>query len=64
MITVLLSMSIFALIGAITPGPVNIIATSSGATFGFVRTLPHIPGAKFIRYGPPTGLFRPKSLSA
>lgn len=45
MITVLLSMSIFALIGAITPGPVNIIATSSGATFGFVRTLPHIFGA-------------------
>jgi threonine/homoserine/homoserine lactone efflux protein len=45
MITVLLSMSIFALIGAITPGPVNIIATSSGATFGFVRTLPHILGA-------------------
>lgn len=45
MATILLSMSIFALIGAITPGPVNIIATSSGATFGFVRTLPHILGA-------------------
>lgn len=45
MATVLLSMSLFALIGAITPGPVNIIATSSGATFGYLRTLPHILGA-------------------
>lgn len=45
MATVLLSMSLFALIGAITPGPVNIIATSSGATFGYLRTLPHIFGA-------------------
>jgi threonine/homoserine/homoserine lactone efflux protein len=45
MLAVLLSMSVFALIGAITPGPVNIIATSSGVRFGFVRTLPHVSGA-------------------
>lgn len=45
MMTVFLSMSIFALVGAITPGPVNIIATSSGASFGFLRTVPHVLGA-------------------
>jgi len=42
---VILPMFIFALIGAISPGPVNIIATGSGASFGFKRTLPHIFGA-------------------
>lgn len=45
--SVLISMFIFALIGAISPGPVNIIATASGATFGFRKTLPHILGATF-----------------
>jgi threonine/homoserine/homoserine lactone efflux protein len=45
MLAILFSMSVFALIGAITPGPVNIIATSSGVRFGFVRTLPHVSGA-------------------
>ena len=43
--SVFISMFIFALIGAISPGPVNIIATSSGAAFGFRQTLPHITGA-------------------
>lgn len=43
--TVMISMIIFALIGAISPGPVNIIATGSGASFGFKRTLPHVLGA-------------------
>jgi len=38
-------MFIFALIGAISPGPVNIIATGSGANFGFKKTLPHVLGA-------------------
>ncbi|MBL1417885.1 MAG: LysE family translocator [Moritella sp.] len=47
MITVMLSMAIFALVGAISPGPVNIIATSSGACFGFRRTVPHVIGATF-----------------
>lgn len=45
MITALVPMFVFALIGAISPGPVNIIATSSGATFGFRRTMPHVLGA-------------------
>lgn len=45
MITVIFSMTIFALVGAISPGPVNIIATSSGASFGFRRTVPHVLGA-------------------
>ena len=45
MITVLISMFIFALIGAISPGPVNIIATGTGANFGFRRALPHVFGA-------------------
>ncbi|WP_432471328.1 LysE family translocator [Amphritea sp. HPY] len=38
-------MFIFALIGAISPGPVNIIATGAGANFGFMRALPHVLGA-------------------
>ncbi len=45
MLTAALSMLTFALVGAITPGPVNIIATSSGASFGWKRTLPHVSGA-------------------
>ncbi|MBR9828368.1 MAG: LysE family translocator [Oceanospirillales bacterium] len=45
MLNTILSMLAFALIGAITPGPVNIIATSSGATYGMVRTFPHVLGA-------------------
>ncbi|MEE9444299.1 MAG: LysE family translocator, partial [Cocleimonas sp.] len=40
-------MIIFALIGAISPGPVNIIATGAGANFGFKRTLPFVMGATF-----------------
>lgn len=45
MLTLLLSMLAFALVGAITPGPVNLIATGSGASYGFLRTLPHVLGA-------------------
>lgn len=45
MLTVIVSMFLFALVGAISPGPVNIIATSSGVNFGFIRTLPHVIGA-------------------
>ncbi len=44
MLSTLISMIIFALIGAISPGPVNIIATGSGANFGFKRSLPYIFG--------------------
>ncbi|MCJ8298841.1 MAG: LysE family translocator [Pseudomonadales bacterium] len=43
--TIFMSMFIFALIGAISPGPVNIIATGAGANFGFRRALPHVFGA-------------------
>ena len=35
---------LFALIGAFTPGPNNIMVTASGAAFGFARTIPHIAG--------------------
>jgi threonine/homoserine/homoserine lactone efflux protein len=45
MVAVLVSMFIFALIGAISPGPVNIIATGAGANFGFRQALPHVFGA-------------------
>jgi threonine/homoserine/homoserine lactone efflux protein len=38
-------MSIFAFIGAASPGPVNIIATTSSVSYGFKRTLPHVLGA-------------------
>lgn len=43
--SLLISMGLFALVGAITPGPVNLVATNSGARFGFLRTLPHVLGA-------------------
>ena len=45
MFSIILSMSIFAFIGSSSPGPVNIIATSSSANFGFKRTLAHVFGA-------------------
>jgi len=45
MLSTLVSMIIFALIGAISPGPVNIIATGAGANYGFKRTLPFVMGA-------------------
>lgn len=40
----LLAFTLFQFIGAITPGPNNMIATVSGATFGFRRTLPQMAG--------------------
>jgi threonine/homoserine/homoserine lactone efflux protein len=45
MTAIILSMLIFALVGAISPGPVNIIATGTGANFGFIKALPHVFGA-------------------
>lgn len=45
MISIIFSMAVFAFIGAATPGPVNIIATSSSVNVGFVRTLPYVLGA-------------------
>ncbi|WP_394788190.1 LysE family translocator [Rhodoferax sp.] len=45
MLPILLSMCVFALAGAISPGPVNLIAASIGARAGFYRALPHVLGA-------------------
>ncbi|MGN7740733.1 LysE family translocator [Pseudomonas sp. 22526] len=39
------SMAAFALASSITPGPVNIVALSSGAQFGFRASLRHVGGA-------------------
>jgi len=38
-------MAAFALVASITPGPVNIVALSSGARYGFRATLRHVGGA-------------------
>ncbi len=38
---------IFAFSMSITPGPNNIMLTTSGAAFGFVKTIPHILGIIF-----------------
>ena len=40
----LLSLVMFAIAGAVTPGPNNMISAGSGAAFGFRRTLPQIWG--------------------
>lgn len=40
----LLPFLIFAFVSSITPGPNNIMLTSSGIRFGFVRTIPHMLG--------------------
>jgi threonine/homoserine/homoserine lactone efflux protein len=37
-------LAMFALVSSITPGPNNIMLASSGLTFGFRRTLPHLLG--------------------
>lgn len=43
--SILASMMLFSLAGALSPGPVNIIASSLGARLGFVAALPHVAGA-------------------
>ena len=45
MFSIIISMTLFALIGAISPGPVNIISTGAGANFGFKGALAYILGA-------------------
>lgn len=40
----LLSLSLFAFIGAMTPGPNNLMLLASGVNFGFRRTVPHMLG--------------------
>jgi threonine/homoserine/homoserine lactone efflux protein len=43
--SLIISMAAFALAASITPGPVNIVALSSGAQFGFRASLQHVAGA-------------------
>jgi len=40
----LIGLITFALVSSITPGPNNLMLMSSGANFGFKRTLPHMLG--------------------
>lgn len=40
-----MSMALFALAGAISPGPVNLIASSLGARYGFWHAMAHVAGA-------------------
>ena len=41
---IILALAGFCLVSSITPGPNNLMLLSSGARFGFVRTLPHLFG--------------------
>lgn len=43
----LLPLALFAFVSSITPGPNNIMLTSSGILFGFVRSIPHMLGVTF-----------------
>lgn len=38
---------LFAFVASITPGPNNLLATASGARFGFRRTMPQVAGVTF-----------------
>lgn len=40
----LLPFLLFMFVGAVTPGPNNMISTASGATFGYARTVPQMLG--------------------
>ncbi|MBD1141463.1 LysE family translocator [Pelagibacterales bacterium SAG-MED39] len=43
----ILSMALFWIVAAYTPGPNNIVASYSGFNFGIKKTLPHIFGVTF-----------------
>ena len=43
--TLILAMCGFSLAMSISPGPVNIITISSGASYGFIKTIPFVSGA-------------------
>ena len=45
MVTTIISMMLFAFTGAVSPGPVNIIAANSGAIFGFYKSFSYVLGA-------------------
>jgi len=44
MMVQLVPLTLYAFVSSITPGPNNIMLTSSGIRFGFVRTIPHMLG--------------------
>ena len=46
-LTMIISISSFALASTLTPGPNNIMLLSSGLTFGYKRTIPHALGVNF-----------------
>jgi len=46
-LTMIISITSFALASTMTPGPNNIMLLSSGLTFGYKRTLPHALGINF-----------------
>lgn len=41
------ALALFAFVASITPGPNNLLATASGARFGFRRTVPQVAGVTF-----------------
>ena len=43
--SILVSMAAFALASSISPGPVNVVALSSGAQYGFRASMRHVTGA-------------------
>jgi len=47
MMNTLFPLALFAFVSSITPGPNNIMLTSSGIVFGFLRTIPHMLGITF-----------------
>lgn len=47
MLPTLLPLAIFAFVSSITPGPNNIMLTSSGIRYGFLRSIPHMLGITF-----------------
>jgi threonine/homoserine/homoserine lactone efflux protein len=46
-LTMIISITSFALAATMTPGPNNIMLLSSGLTFGYKRTIPHALGINF-----------------
>lgn len=43
--SVVWSMMVFALVSSVSPGPVNLVALSSGVSFGWRASVPHVTGA-------------------
>jgi threonine/homoserine/homoserine lactone efflux protein len=39
---------VFATVMFFTPGPNNVMLLSSGLTYGFRRTLPHVGGSRLV----------------